>query len=62
MTLLVGPDQERLLLHRAHAQSSGFFKAAFGKRWDDGSRGLALPEDDPHLIRVYLHYLYVSAG
>lgn len=60
VVLVVGPEKKRLLMHRSHVQRSRFIHATFKDVWAKGSRELELPEDEVNLIRVWLHFLYVS--
>lgn len=58
--LLVGPEQEQILVHAPYlAARSDFFRAAVSKKWKEGqSRVIKLPEDDPEVVVSYLDFAY----
>jgi hypothetical protein len=60
VTLLVGPEEEEMVVHKTYlTQSSAFFKAVMKKEWPEGrSFVIRLPEELPELIQHYVEYLY----
>lgn len=60
VTLLVGPDEHKLVVH-AHqlSENSDFFQNALKKAWLEGqTRIVKLPEDCPELLTQYLDFIY----
>ncbi|CZT23336.1 uncharacterized protein RCC_09048 [Ramularia collo-cygni] len=59
ITVLVGPEQEKFIVHAKQLQKSPYFRNAMKETWlVDGT--ISLPVDDPKIIRFYLHFLYAS--
>lgn len=60
VTLLVGPDEQRMLVQGpVIALTSDFFKAALKKVWAAGnSRVVKLPYENPDTIALYLDFVY----
>jgi hypothetical protein len=58
--LLVGEEQEQMLVHASYLSArSEFFEAALSKNWKEGqSRVIKLPEDDPATVAQYLDWCY----
>jgi hypothetical protein len=57
VTLLVGPDEQKFIIHESCiARNSDFFKAALKKEWAEGqTRTVKLP--DEHCLDTVVHYL-----
>jgi len=60
VTLIVGPEQKRMLIHGTYlTRDSDFFKAALKKEWVEGeTRVIKLPEEDPETMAHYLTFVY----
>lgn len=60
VTLIVGVEQKRMLVHSTYlTRDSDFFKAALKKEWSEGeTRMIKLPEEDPELMAHYLTFVY----
>ena len=58
--LLVGEEQEQMLVHASYLSSrSEFFRAALSKDWKESrTRIIKLPEDDPQTVAQYLDFTY----
>ena len=58
--MLVGPKEERFILHHdAVCARSKFFKAACSKQWREGQERLVrLPEVDPVVFKTYCGWVY----
>lgn len=58
--LLVGDDEENMLVHSRYvAECSEFFKAALKTEWKEGqTRVVKLPEECPVIMEVYLDFVY----
>ena len=56
-TLLVGPDEQKFIIHESYiARNSDFFRAAMKKEWIEGqTRIVKLPEETD--IECFVHYL-----
>jgi hypothetical protein len=62
VTLLVGPEQKKMVVHGTYlARTSDFFKAALKKEWTEGqTRTINLPEECPEIMAHYLSYTYTK--
>jgi len=62
VTVLVGTEEERFVLHQdAVCAKSKFFKAACSKQWLEGQeRIVRLPEADAAIFQVYCNWIYSS--
>jgi hypothetical protein len=61
--LIVGAEEQDFYVTRAHlSRTSSFFQTAFkDKAWKEGKEGIMrLPDDEPDLIHLYLHFLYTG--
>jgi hypothetical protein len=60
VTLLVGPEEERMVVHESYlSRDSAFFKAALKKQWTEGqTRVIKLPEELSEPVQYYIGYLY----
>ena len=60
ITLLVGPNEEKFVVHGTQLKStSDFFVAALKKEWAEGQeRTVKLPEEDPTMLTHYLAFAY----
>jgi hypothetical protein len=60
MTLLVGQDEQAMVVHVNHlTRDSEFFAAAMKKEWVEGqTRVIRLPEEYPDIVAHYLSFLY----
>lgn len=59
VTLLVGPDEEKLLVHEHRLSHSAFFGAALKKEWLEGqTRVIKLPVEAPVFMAHYIEYAY----
>lgn len=60
VTLLVGPEEDKMVVHRTFlSQDSAFFKAALKKQWAEGqTRVIKLPEESLELMQDYIGHLY----
>lgn len=60
VTLVVGAEQKRMLVHSAYlTRDSDFFKAALKKEWVEGeTRVIKLPEEDPETMAHYMTFVY----
>lgn len=60
VTLVVGAEQEEMLVHGTYlSRNSEFFKAALKKEWVEGqTRLIKLPEESPDVMKHYLTYVY----
>lgn len=60
VTLLIGPDEQELVVCGTPlAKSSEFFQAALKKEWKEGQmRTVKLPEEDTELITRYLDFVF----
>jgi len=60
VTLLVGPDEQKLVVHESCiTRNSDFFKAAMKKEWTEGqTRTVKLPEERLDTFITYLNYAY----
>lgn len=58
----VGAERNQHLVHEAFALTSGFFAAAISGKWEEvNTNGVALPDQEPNLFKVYLEWLYTKA-
>lgn len=63
VTLLIGPEQDKLVVN-GHwlAKSSAFFRAALKKEWKEGKeRVIALPEESTEHAELYLDFVFGNA-
>jgi hypothetical protein len=60
ITLLVGPDEQAMVVHGdCLSRDSEFFRAALEKEWREGqSRIIRMPEETPLDIGYYIEHLY----
>lgn len=60
VTLVVGSEQKRMLVHSTYLTcDSDFFKAALKKEWVEGqSHVIKLPEEDPETMAHYMTFVY----
>ena len=60
ITLLVGPEEQAMVVHGdCLSRYSEFFTAALKKEWREGqSRIIKLPEETPPLMGYYIEHLY----
>jgi hypothetical protein len=60
ITLLVGPEEQHMTVHREFlSQDSKFFQAALKKEWVEGqSREIKLPEELPIHIGYYIEHMH----
>nr|POF17506.1 hypothetical protein CFP56_12920 [Quercus suber] len=60
MTLVVGAEEQKLLIHRdILCEHSAFFKAAASEQWKEGQTLLlTLPDDDSDVLDLYIHWIY----
>jgi hypothetical protein len=60
VTLLVGPEQKKMVVHGTYlAHDSDYFKAALKKEWTEGqTRTISLPERCPGVMAEYISYTY----
>jgi hypothetical protein len=60
ITLLVGPDEDKLVVYETYlSQDSAFFKAALKKQWTEGqTRIIKLPEELLEPMQHYIEHLY----
>ena len=60
VTLLVGPNEQRFVVHGSHLKSSSaFFTAALKKeRLEGQERSIKLPEEDPRIFVRYIDFIY----
>ena len=60
VTLLVGPEEHKMLVHGPQITAhSEFFTAALNKEWVEGqTREIKLPEDDPELMTYHIDHVY----
>lgn len=61
-TLIVGPERWQYMVPLSLLKrTSMFFLAAFTQSWKEGQEAkMALPEDEPNIVQLYLHF--VSTG
>lgn len=59
-TLLVGPEEHRVVAHKSNLSlRSAFFKAALRKEWIEGqTRTVKLPDEQRDVVAQYLDYIY----
>ena len=61
VTLLVGPDEQRMAVHSEFlTQDSRFFQAALKEEWLNGegqSREIRLPDESPVYMAYYAHLM-----
>jgi hypothetical protein len=62
ITLLVGPEQQKLVVHVGYiTRTSAFFAAALKKEWAEGqTRTVELHEEAPEMMAQYLDWVYTS--
>lgn len=66
MVVLVGPDEEKIYVHKAiFGFSSDFLKNILKPQWKKGGRNsrtteIALPDVHPASFRIYVNWLYTS--
>jgi hypothetical protein len=62
ITLLVGPEQQKLIVHASYiTRTSAFFATALKKEWAEGqTRTVELQEETPELMAHYLDWVYTS--
>jgi hypothetical protein len=60
VTLLVGPDEQRMTVHGDRlARSSAYFRAALRQEWLEGqNRTVKLPDEAPEIMQHYIEYVY----
>jgi hypothetical protein len=60
VTLLVGPEEEKMVVHETQlSRDSAFFKAALKKQWTEGrTRIIKLPEESLEPMQHYIQYVY----
>lgn len=60
VTLLVGPEGQRMVVHESYLSlDSAFFKAALSKQWIEGqTRVIQLPEESPEPMQHYMEFVY----
>jgi hypothetical protein len=60
VTLLVGPEQKKMVVHGTYlARDPEFFQAALKKEWIEGQiRIISLPEQSPEVMAHYMNYTY----
>jgi hypothetical protein len=60
VTLLVGPEERRLLAYKSYLSlHSAFFKAALKEGWIEGqTRTVKLPDEQPEVVAQYLDFCY----
>jgi hypothetical protein len=60
ITLLVGPGEHEMVVHKSFlCRHSGFFKACLKRQWAEGkARLIRLPEEWPYLVQHYIEHLY----
>jgi hypothetical protein len=60
VTLLVGPEEEKMVVHETYlSRDSPFFKAALKKQWTEGqTRVIKLPEESLEPMQHYIEHLY----
>jgi hypothetical protein len=63
VTLLVGPEQKKMVVHGTYlARDSDYFEAALKKEWIEGqTRTINLHEDCPEVMTEYISYTYSKA-
>lgn len=59
---MVGEKQKELIVHETLlSERSDFFSAALKKEWEEGQqRRIPLPDDNPQVVSLYLHWLYYN--
>jgi hypothetical protein len=62
LTLTVGPDLHSYIVHEELlCEHAPFFQVAVKEEWKEGKdRTIPLPEDDPDVVSLYLHWIYAS--
>ena len=60
LTLIIGAKEHELLVHQnLLSENSPYFVALAKKEWKEGrEHRVPLPDDDPALTRLYVHWLY----
>jgi hypothetical protein len=58
VTLLVGPEEQAMVVHGdCLSRDSAFFKAALKREWGP-DRAIMIPEETPLLMGYYVEHLY----
>jgi hypothetical protein len=62
ITLLVGPEKQKLIVHASYiTRTSAFFATALKKEWTEGqTRTIELHEETPEMMAHYLDWVYTS--
>jgi hypothetical protein len=62
ITLIVGPEQQKLIVHASYiTRTSAFFATALKKEWAEGqTRIVELHEETPEMMAHYLDWVYTS--
>lgn len=62
VTLLIGPDEQKMVVHTSYlARTSDFFATALKQVWLEGqTRTIKLYEETPELMAHYLNWIYSS--